>query len=349
MISWTGAGCTVCLPIRAPQAGASGVAFRRKAALGDLLGSRSFDVRDVLRPCWMGRITNDQPLELAHHVLEFPARSLLLLEHQLLQPAHLCLHSIVLPQLARSQASFDRGQLLPLPFPQLNLHGYVLEAVVLSLLLVWPQNPNKLGKHTVDHVERRWQWLLRVLVLTDELGALKLPPQEALTRDATIGVRHLRDEEVHEDDGRDELVREHQQGHRHACGVVGPILVDGREGRLVVKASDEAPEGLPQRLEAENRIPIVGHCGPFLGLAWSEGSIGDCKAEGERAQKNDEEGHVCHHATHADGQHTNTREITQELEDPHEHQDDEECIERAHPRVLHAVVEQCRATRVGRL
>jgi hypothetical protein len=117
-----------------------------------------------------------------------------------------------------------------------------------------------------QQVGRRRQRWLGVLVLGDERRPLKLPADQAVGRDAAVSVGHLRDEQVDEDDGRDELVdpqQDRREGRRrlellHEQAAVGRYSLLQRQGSAVgrysllqrqgsadVEAAEDAPEGAP--------------------------------------------------------------------------------------------------------
>eukprot|EP00966_Prymnesium_polylepis_P317821 7342207-Prymnesium_polylepis.1 len=68
--------------------------------------------------------------------------------------------------------------------PQVPLAWHVLEAFVHPYVLLAPHEPSQIRTDDIQHVERRWHGLLRILVLADQLRALKLPSQQPLGRDA---------------------------------------------------------------------------------------------------------------------------------------------------------------------
>eukprot|EP00964_Phaeocystis_antarctica_P085086 scaffold53688_cov57-Phaeocystis_antarctica.AAC.1 len=118
-----------------------------------------------------------------------------------------------------------------------------------------------------QQVGRRRQRRLGVLVLGDERGPLELPADETVGRDAAVGVGHLRDEQVDEDDGRDELVDPQQDGHEgrrrlellHEQAAVGRYSLLQCHGAADVEAAKDPPEGSPQRVVAHDAVPRLVH------------------------------------------------------------------------------------------
>ena len=132
---------------------------------------------------------------------------------------------------------------------------------------------HRAAPHVVEeaqHVEGRRQRRLAVLVLEDEPGALELPADDAVGRDAAVRVGHLRDEQVDEHDRRDELVRPEQprrEGRRR--------LVLERHRLRDVEAAVDAPERAPERVAAEDAVP-----GGWSNAATLSRSLGGLRLKG---------------------------------------------------------------------
>lgn len=78
---------------------------------------------------------------------------------------------------------------------------------------------------------------------------LKQPPDLTIGRDATVGVGHLRDEKVDEDDGGNEEVDPQQHGSEGAGGLVPPLERDVEVAGAGAEAAENPPEG-PARCNA---------------------------------------------------------------------------------------------------